>query len=810
MGKKIRKVLKGVAITGAAVGHASVFGDANLVLAHEADETLHTSTGEFTVELTNELELTNPVEAQEIEAANTEIEELEQKIIEAEEAQNIAYSNIEAEEAEITQAQADIAAIDEQIAANTAELEAEEAKLDVKLQEIDSVKTQVEATEQELKNVDESIDATQQEIDTATAGQESVQNEIDDAQAKIQETEAGINEKQQQYEASGYGNAGLSELEESINTKLGLADETLKGKTFISTDAYKNYLRPIAEEMIKYELVQSGEVEYSRLNEVKITYFKTKDNANNIAEYYNSHFCVRYIDSKGQLQEKYFDYVTCDSEGRSMIKTSLSDNTPDKVENYGGVNVLGKTATYHDLAGDNTTDYVYYKKADYNQLTSAEKKLYTKHTDFSGETYYYANRTGWYVEEGASVKGTDNYTIVQYKTDVDNRKNLPTEISSMQEQVFALNAEVQEKQQAVADYATTINEYSGKVSEYTDTKNSLTTSITSLSAIKTTLAQEIEVINTGIQTLKDTIADLLAKKSSLNDEINQHNENKAGYQADYAAKAEEIDGYKSNVEALKSKIEGIITALSSHTDNTPVEPEEDDMNVEEPESTFETVHDETNIYVPILPTETMVPEVSEPETVEQEVTKTEDTEAEVVETVETEVAEAEIIEEIAESEEAELEAAEFETTEAEISEPEIIESKISENQASVQEASVQVASAIASAPTQRETQTIVKTEIPLTNDTPAPQVQAPALEEVRAFLHIVDLEAPEELEVLREVEAAENELETVTIHDQEVAKAADKVIERGKWSGQTLPVIGTLAGLFGIGKLRDKSEEDKR
>ena len=741
MGKKIRKVLKGVAITGAAVGHASVFGDANLVLAHEADETLHTSSGEYTVELTNELVLNNPVEAQEVEAANTEIEELEQKIIEAEEAQNITYSNIEAEEAEIAQAEADIVAIDDQIAAKTAEIEAEEAKLDSKLQESNSVNTQVETTEEELTKVTESLDAAQQELATVTEQQKAVQTEINNAQAKIQEDEASIEQKQQQFDASGYGNEGLADLETAITTKLDAAEEQLKGKTTISTEDYIGYLRPIAEEMIKYELVQSGEVEYSRLSEVKIDYYKTKDSVNNIAEYYNSHFCVRYIDSKGQLQEKYFDYVTCDSEGKSMIKESLTDSTPDLVKNYGGVNVLGKTATYHDLEGNNTTDYVYYAKADYSKLSAAEKKLYFKHNDLSGNTYYYANRTGWYVEEGTSIKGTDNYTSVQYAEDVENRKNLPTEIAAMKEEVSTLTTEVQEKQQTVDSYAATISDYSNKISEYTDTKNNLTTSITSFSTIKKALADEIEVINTGIQTLKDAIADLLSKKSSLNDEINQHNENKAGYQADYDARAEEIDGYKSNVTTLKTKLEGIITTLTSHVENTvapstAVDLDDDDIHVEEPASTFETKTEETKVFEPVLPTRVLTEEVSS-----------------------------------------------------------------------------QAASVSQSAPAQSENQTIANPEVPLANDvseTPAPQVQAPALEEVRAFLHIVDLEAPEELEVLREVEAVESELETVTIKDQEVAKAADKIAERAKWNGTTLPVIGTLAGLFGIGKLRDKSEEEKQ
>ena len=718
MSKKIVKVLNGIAITGTAVGGASILGDANLVLAQEAEEALQTPAGEYTLNINNDvIEQLSPEAQAEVTEAQTQIQELETLITEAEEAQNVATTNIEGEDAAISQANSDISEIDGQIEANNIEISGLEIQVEEKNTEINGVDAQISANELEVDSVNSSLTTAQGELDAATSAQQAAQAELDAAQNTIDADQETINNKQQQFDESGYGNTGLSIIEESITGKLDLAKQQFAGKKTISAEDYKKYLRPVAEDLIKYELVQSGEVEYSNLGQVSIVYYKRSENG--LSEYYNSHYCVRYVNTQGVLREKYFDYVTCDLNGKSMFTTDVNhDNTPELVENFGGINILEKIPTYSNLEGENTTDYIYFVKADYNNLSQAEKDLYHKNATFNKVTYYYANRTGWYVEEGETAKGTDHYTREQYTEDVNNRKNIPIEIQTLQDEIDTLSATVETKQQEVNSYNTTISERTAEVNNYTNTKNTLTTEHDGLVAAKQTLLNELSAITSTIQNLKDQITSLVTQKGQLNDEITQHNTNKTGYQEIYNAKDEEIAGYKVTIAALKEKIAGIIATLTD-TD--------DDEGSAAPAAPAPSANASTS------------------------------------------------------------------------------------SVASVNVRTVQNVSASVSAPTAMAIDNVVtaptagvqveenfEQQSPVVSNIRVQQATVEPISEVQPPLAVMDLEEPEDT------------VSPVTIGEQEVAKARiEGTAPEKNWNGTTLPFLGALAGILGIGKV-SKDIKDKK
>jgi hypothetical protein len=253
-----------------------------------------------------------------------------------------------------------------------------------------------------------------------------------------------------------------------------------------------------------------------------------------------------------------------------MIKTDpYNDNTPDLVENFGGINIVSKTPTYLDINGNITTDYVYYTDAEYKALPAAEKALYKKSTKINGVTYHYANRAGWYVDPEASpeaIKGGNSYTKNQFTNDVALRNSLPAEIEAIQADITNQTNTINEKQQLINENEAKISKYTNQINDYTATKNEITNAMAGLQEIKQTIVEEIAALKADIQVLEDKIDELLAQKDQLDEVIEQHTEMKAEYQAIYDAKVSEISDLKADVEAAvadlevqKREIEDVIT-----------------------------------------------------------------------------------------------------------------------------------------------------------------------------------------------------------------------------------------------------------
>ena len=59
-----------------------------------------------------------------------------------------------------------------------------------------------------------------------------------------------------------------------------------------------------------------------------------------------------------------------------------------------------------------------------------------------------------------------------------------------------------------------------------------------------------------------------------------------------------------------------------------------------------------------------------------------------------------------------------------------------------------------------------------------------------------------------DVEIEEDAAETVTIQEQEVAKAGDVVKTLAVWNGSTLPLLGTIAGFVGFTKIKRDEKEN--
>ncbi len=153
---------------------------------------------------------------------------------------------------------------------------------------------------------------------------------------------------------------------------------------------YATYLRPLSEDMLYFYLNENGiDTSKALINAYE------KNAAAPYTQYQNSHYCVRYIDAEGKLQEKYYDYVTCDQYGNSMFQNYNNDPTPNKASEIAGINLVYKVPTYKDLEGNTTTTFTYYTAEERANLTTAEKNLYNKKKVVDGQEFYVSQRIGW-------------------------------------------------------------------------------------------------------------------------------------------------------------------------------------------------------------------------------------------------------------------------------------------------------------------------------------------------------------------------------------------------------------------------------
>ena len=287
MGKKIIKVLKGVAITGSAASGMSILTDANLAYAQSLEENVVEQTVEETVfDTTMEIQV-------ELDQHNA-----------------YSYETVESAEAAINEAETQIAQTEE-------------------------VRAEAVAEEQ----------AAQQELTSAVEEQSAVQSQLDTAIGEKAALEQEMATKEQEYQEAGYANEGLDEQQAVVNDKM--IEETAvrtqldeENKDLTLDNYYKNEGRVLAKEMILYKLILTGEVSAEDADKV---FFG--ENFNH--DYVGKHYCVKYvkiIDGEPVYIERYFDYVTCDEEGNSLFQGLVENENDSSV--VAGINVVEKTPTY--------------------------------------------------------------------------------------------------------------------------------------------------------------------------------------------------------------------------------------------------------------------------------------------------------------------------------------------------------------------------------------------------------------------------------------------------------------------------------
>ncbi|MDC7279428.1 hypothetical protein NXH64_07910 [Butyrivibrio fibrisolvens] len=287
MGKKVIKVLKGVAITGSAAAGVSVLGDANLAYAQSLEENVVEQTLEETV-----VETTLEVQT-ELNQFNT-----------------YTYETVESAEEAIAEAEVQIT-----------ETEAEKAEA---VAEMESV---------------------QQEIDLSVEEQASVQSQLDTAVNEKATLQQEMADRKEAYEEAGYATAGLDEQQVVVDEKI--IEETAvrtqldeANKDLTVDNYYKNQGRVLAKDMILYKLILTGEVSAEDADKVVFG-----ENFNH--DYVGKHYCVKYvkiIDGEPVYIERYFDYVTCDEEGNSLYQGLVENENDSSI--VAGINVVEKTPTY--------------------------------------------------------------------------------------------------------------------------------------------------------------------------------------------------------------------------------------------------------------------------------------------------------------------------------------------------------------------------------------------------------------------------------------------------------------------------------
>ena len=409
--KKVENLLKGVAITGAAVGGASVFGDANLAYANELDTAISQGTsGEVVVQVqeTAQAQETVVYEAQAVETAPAVEVAVETEVAPA------AENEVEEEETPVEEETQNI----EMLAAAPVS-QADSA-------EIASTYTDEELSESAAMSlaVEESELASTSEFQSQSL--ESTTTSLSEA---ISETSSEYTSTSTAYSEAGYENEALDELENDVNALLQKEEElrnaALENNELLSTNNYygakteenTNVLHDLEIAMIRYKLVLNGDItaDYNVVESATLTDSKTKEYQTETLvykfwgnTYEEHHFCVKYVDTNGNYREEYYDYATCDKDGNTIYHIANTRNE-DQTANVSGINILRKTPVYNTAK----------MKVDYYQRTS-------------------------FVATNGTIKGVDWYTKNQYKADVTMRETMKNQISSLSNVVTSLTADLSE------------------------------------------------------------------------------------------------------------------------------------------------------------------------------------------------------------------------------------------------------------------------------------------------------------------------------------------------------------------------------
>ncbi len=467
MGKKVQDLVKGIVITGTAVGGASVFSNMGLAYAHEiettGEEVVYDSAPEAAQETPTETASQEPTvtaevtpEAPEAQEAAPEAQEAapeaQEAAPEAQEAPEVQEAAPEAQEAapEAQEAAPEVQAAPEAQVAPEAPV-AVTRKAAPKLMAAPAPKaaptlmaapapqatpesaaqaapaattSSIEELEETISSESASVsDAESELLFTSESTSASQSEAIDSMSVAESEATSEYIATSETFITNGYDNAGVAETQQKI-AQLEIEEKAqreaiaLQRKPALSMNEYYiPYGRPLAEAMIEYKLLVEGKILYANIQNGNLHtgwYGST---------YYDKRYVVKWIDLDGNYNEEYFDYVTVDEFGNSLYKdeTHQTDINGIPHEDYApgvyGINVVQKAYA--------VTDTVSPKKETFKNVVMPDGSVIAKIVSTRYEFDYTLD------DEGKMLKGGDWYTEGTYHSQASERSEMITNMNSL-------------------------------------------------------------------------------------------------------------------------------------------------------------------------------------------------------------------------------------------------------------------------------------------------------------------------------------------------------------------------------------------
>lgn len=443
--KKIQNLLKGVAITGTAIGGASVLGDADLVYAQTAEEvTNEISEGTVTVEVSHETYET-PVTEQTYEAPAASAEQTGDA--------SVAGTELEGEEGGVeggTEGAPVMMTMAAPVFSSQAELAPAATTGSENEEEIvigdDELWTQEEYDEHvaSLSIATSEFESTSEFVST------SLQTEESDLTTALTEAQDYYDANSQTFVDSGFENADkvkqLDITAKQAEIEQAKLQEYYNANKNLNTGYYNEQItRQLARELIRYQLVSSGELTYEQAQSIEFKYWDAdKDRGEDLYECKN--FVARYFrtgeNGEQEYVERYFDYVTAGPNNESLFEGG--EISPHDSQKVTGINVLEKKPIFADTP--------------------------TKTVTVFGQKLKVAQRTGFEVceEQGSGKKGNTFYKESDFLTDLANYNGLTKAMNTLSQTITTLTGQ---KTDLVTTAQTKNEELNGKASTLNTAKN---------------------------------------------------------------------------------------------------------------------------------------------------------------------------------------------------------------------------------------------------------------------------------------------------------------------------------------------------
>ena len=377
--KKIEGLLKGVAITGTAVGGMSVLGNADLVYAQVVEDVDEGVTVEVADEATAQETVVQETTTQETTTQETTTQETVETP--TQDVEMAEFEVFEVSEAEVSQTEEQYIMTSEEYEYNVESL---------------SIASSEYASESEF--VSNSVEIASESLSTA-----------------ISETTDDYVARSEAFKDGGFENDGLVSQAEAVEAKIAVEEakraEILANNKKLNNGGYytDDVARSLAIEMIKFKLILTGEVKAEYVDKIEIAHWNADGG---LTSYDGNHFVTRYFKDVGgeaEYVEDYYDYVTADSEGNSLFKAEGSqDDNPAVVT---GINIVKKIATFSETSTK--------EKNVFNQVTGVYEKIKV------------ATRSGFAADSSGSLKGDTWYKESQFKEDANTARTFSTTLSNI-------------------------------------------------------------------------------------------------------------------------------------------------------------------------------------------------------------------------------------------------------------------------------------------------------------------------------------------------------------------------------------------